>query len=89
MPLIFLQPELFIAKERFQLEIGHKKQLIEESPGDAIILCDWSHSPVDALMEPSQHGNMDTGLGSSIGSSHKFHHVASGWGLMVMNLNDS
>jgi hypothetical protein len=47
------------------------------------------HFPVDALLEPSQPDHMDTGLGISIGSSHKFPRVASGWGLMVMHRNDS
>ena len=89
MPVIFLKQALFIATERFQLEGGRQQQLIEEGPGDAIILCDLRHFPVDALIEPSQHDHMDTGLGISIGSSHKFHRGASGWGLMAMNRNDS
>ena len=80
---------LFIAQERFQLEGGRKQQLIEEGPGEAIILGDVRHFPVDALIEPRQHDNMDTGLGISIESSHTLHRVASGWGLMVMNRNDS
>src|SRR5215475_3619397 len=89
MTLILLPVELFIAKKHFPLEVGHKQQLIEEGPGDAIILGDVRHFPVDALIEPRQHDNLNTGLGISIGSSHKFHRVASGWGWMVMNRNDS
>jgi hypothetical protein len=58
-----LKQALFIAQERFQLKGGHKQQLIEESPGDAIILGDVRHFPVDALIAPSQHDNMDTALG--------------------------
>jgi len=61
--MIFLQQELFITKQRFQLQVGHKKELIEKGPGYLIKFCDVRHFPVDALMQPSRHDNLDTGLG--------------------------
>ena len=89
MTLILVPVELFIAQKHFQLEVSHTQQVREEGPGEAIMLCDWQHLPVDALIEPRQHDHLHTGLGISIGSSHTLHRVASGWGWMVMNRNDS
>jgi hypothetical protein len=82
-------PALFLAKEDVQLEVGGNQQLIEKGPGDVIRLCNLGHFAVDALMEPSQLDNLDTGVGISIGASGKLHGVASGCGLRVMHHNDS
>src|SRR5438876_5345796 len=35
----------------------------EKGSGYLIILCDCSHFPVDTLMQPSEHDDMDPGLG--------------------------
>lgn len=40
-------------------------------------------------MEPSEHDNIDTGLGVSIWASRKLHRVASGGWWIMMNLQDS
>ena len=63
MTMISLKQELFIAKQRFSLEVCHQKQLIEKGSGYLIIFCDCSHFPVDTLMQPREHDDMDTGLG--------------------------
>jgi len=89
MVLIVVQKALFIAKEPFQMQLGNQQQLREEGPGDAIRRCDLRHFPIDALMEPSQQDNMDTGLSISIGSSHECHCFASGRWSVVMNPQDS
>ena len=80
---------LFIAEKRFQLQVRHKKQLIEKGPRDLIILGDFRHFPVDTLMEPRQHDNMDTGLGTQIWASRKLHPLTSGCWWMSMNLKVS
>ena len=89
MTMIFLKQELFIAEQRFQLQVRHEKQLIEEGPGYLIRLCDVRHFPIESLIQPRQRDNMDTGLGISIWASRKLHRVASGWWLMVTNRHDS
>src|SRR5688500_8165672 len=89
MPMIFLQPELFLAQQRLQLQIRHKKQLIEKCPGYLIRLGDMGHYAVDALVQPRLYDNLDTGLAIQIGTSHTLHRVASGWWEVVMNRNDS
>ena len=76
--MIFLKQELFLAKEHFQLEVGSQKQLVEKGAGYPIIVGDVRHLPVDTLMQPSEHDDMDTGLGISIGASGKLHRMASG-----------
>ena len=69
---------LVIAKEDFELDGGRQKELIEKGPRNAIDLVDLCHFAVDALIEPSQHDNVDTRLRSEIGASDKLHGVASG-----------
>ena len=61
--MIFLKQELFVAKEHFQLQVGSQKQLVEKGPRYQISLCDLRHFPVDALIQPSQSDNLDTGVG--------------------------
>ena len=51
-------------QEDFELEGGRQKELIEHAPGNAIGLGDLRHFAVDALIEPSQHDNVDTSLRS-------------------------
>ena len=63
MLMIFLKQELFITKEHLQLEVGSQKQLGEKGPGYPIIVGDVRHFPVDTLMQPSEHDDMDTGGG--------------------------
>src|SRR5712691_9960410 len=87
--MICLKQALFIAKQRFQLQVHQQKQLIEKGPRYLIILCDLRHFPVDALMQPSQSDHLDTGLGIYIRASGKLHCVASGWWGMSMNRKDS
>src|SRR5262249_29483489 len=87
--MIFLKQELCIAKERFQLDVCHHKELIEKGPRYLVDLCDLRHFPVDTLIQPSESDDIDTGLGISIRASGKLHRVASGWGGMSMNRNDS
>ncbi len=77
-PMIFLTQQLVITKQRFQLQVHPTKQWREKSPGYLIICCDGRHFPVDALMEPSEHDPIDTGLGVSIWASRKLHRVAAG-----------
>ena len=83
--MIFLKQELCIAKEHCQLEVGSQKQLVEKGPGDLIIVGDFRPFPVDTVMQPSEHDDMDTGLGLSIWASDKLHRVASGWWWMLMS----
>ena len=88
-PMLLLTQALFIAKQCFQLQVGHKKEVIEKGPGYPITFCDFRHFPVDTLMQPREHDNMDTGLCISIWASRKLHRVASGWWWMVTNRHDS
>jgi len=46
-----------------QLEVGQENQLIEEGPGDLIIVGNLRHFPIDALVQPSPSDNLDTGVG--------------------------
>jgi hypothetical protein len=69
---------LVIAQEDFELDCGRHKELIEQGPSNAIGLGDLRHFAVDALIEPSQHDNVDTSLRSESGASDKLHGVASG-----------
>src|SRR5713101_7664381 len=87
--LILLKKTFFIAKEPFQMQVGHSQQLREESPGEAITRCDLRHFPLDALIKPRQHDKRDTGLSISIWSSHQLHCCASGRWSVVMNPQDS
>lgn len=48
--MIFLEQQLFIAKEHFQLEVGSQKQLVEKGARYLISLCDLRHFPIDALV---------------------------------------
>ena len=77
--MIFLQQELFIAEQRFQLQVRHQKQLGEEGPGYLRSFGDFRHFAVDTLMQPREHDDMDTRLGLSIVASGKLHCLASGW----------
>ena len=77
--MIFLKQELFIADQRFQLQVRHQKQLVEEGPGYLISFCDFRPFAVDTLMQPREHDDMDTRLGLSIVASGKLHCVASSW----------
>jgi hypothetical protein len=61
--MILLKQELFIAKERFQLEVCHHKELLEKGPRHLVDLCDVRHFPVDTLIQPSAADDIDTGLG--------------------------
>ena len=89
MTMIFLQQELCIAAQHFQLEVRYEKQLREEGPGYLIRRCNVRHFPIEPLIQPRQHDNMDTGLGISIWASGTLHRVASGWWGMVTNRHDS
>jgi hypothetical protein len=55
---------VLFAEEHFELDGGRQKELIEQGPGNAIGLGDLRHLAVDALIEPSQHDNVDTRLRS-------------------------
>ena len=77
--MIFLKQKLFIAQQRFQLQVGHQKQLGEKGPGDPIHGGHFRHFPVDTLMQPGEHDDMDTGLRISIWASETLHRMASGW----------
>ena len=71
------------------MEGSGREQVIEEGPGDVISLCKLCHFPIDPLVQPGPHDNLDTGVGISIGASDKLHGMASGgWG-MVTNRHDS
>jgi hypothetical protein len=89
MLMICLRQELFITKEPCQLEVGSQQQLGEQGSGYPILVGDLCHFPVDTLRQPSEHDEMDTGLGISIWASGKLHRMASGWCWMVMNLQDA
>ena len=71
------------------MQVGDKQQLIEKCPGYLIRLGKLRHFPVDTLIEPSLHDNLDTALSISIRSSHKLHGVTSGWWGVVMNRQGS
>ena len=87
--MIFLKQRIFIAEQHLQLEVGHEHELIEEGPGYLIRLGDLSHFPIDALIQPGQSDNLDTGVGIYIWASAKLHRVASAWWGLSMNRNDS
>src|SRR5512145_2768429 len=87
--MIFWQQALFIAKQCFQLQVGHTKEVIEKGPGYLRIFGDFRHFPVDTLMQPREHDAMNTSVGIYIWASAKLHRVASGWWGMVTNHHDS
>ncbi len=61
--MIFLKQALFIAEQCFQLQVRQKNQLLEKGPRYLIRVCDLRHFAVDTLMHPSEHDDMDTGVG--------------------------
>ena len=87
--MIFLKQKRCAVKQRFQLQVCHQKQLVEQGPGYPIRVGNFRHFAVDTLMQPREHDDMDTGLRISIWASEKLHRMASGWCWMVMNLQDS
>ncbi len=87
--LSVLKTALFIAKEHGPRPLGNQQQWREEGPGEVRRRCDVRHCPLDALREPSQHDNRDTGLSIAIGSSHAWHCCASGRWSVVMHPQDS
>jgi hypothetical protein len=66
------------AEEHCALDGGRQKELREQGPGKAIGLGDLRHFAGDALIEPSQHDNVETSVRSDIGASDTLHSVASG-----------
>ena len=80
---------LLRAKKRCQLEGSSPNQLIQPGSGDVILLSNLCHLAIEALIEPSEPDNVDTGVRRSIVASDKLHRTASGWWLMVMNRGDS
>ena len=80
---------LLIAEQRFQLKVGSPHQLIKKGSGDVISLRNLCHLAIDALIEPSEPDNVDTGVRRSILASDKLHCTASGGWLMVMHRGDS
>jgi hypothetical protein len=63
--------------------------VVEKGPGYPITFGDFRHFPVDTLMQPREHDEMNTGVGISIWASGKRHRVASGWWGMVTNRYDA
>jgi hypothetical protein len=57
-----LRKSALIAKKRFQLEVGSPNQLIKKGSGDVIILSNLRHLAINALIEPSEPDNVDTGM---------------------------
>ena len=78
-----------VAKKRFQWEVGSPNQLIKKGSGEVILLSNVCHLAIEALMEPRELHNVDTGVRCSIVASDKLHRTASGGWLMVMNRGDS
>jgi len=69
---------LGIAQENVEVDGGSHKELREKGPGNARGLGDLCHCAVGALIEPSQHNQVDTSVRSSIRASDTLHGVASG-----------
>ena len=79
---------LRIAKELLQLVLSRPSKLIKKSSGDMIILSNLYHLAIEALIDPSEPDNFDTGVRLQIVASDKLHRIASGWWWM-MNPHDS
>jgi hypothetical protein len=87
--MIFLQQEFVIAQQRFPWSVCQQKPLGEKGPGYPIHVGNFRPFPVDTVMQPGEHDNMDTGLRISSWASDTLHRMASGGWWMVMNLKDS